>query len=276
VGRKPPGLPRDLDRPAPPPVSSATMPHPVLNASATWRLARTGSRPLALPLRGLCPAVERSASTPPQLWLPCHRRGRPDATGASKTTSPTCPNSNSMAPREPSGCSLAGDVNHGMAADDPLTCVVWRVASMLGRTAALRRRLQDGAPGNPAEWPPAAISLTRLPQTGEVAAQFAAWWKRPSPAQRRQADRDPGEDDSSARDTSSSGRRPPWWARPSTPGVSGCRSSSQRPPEAKPRPGPRLEKAEAAPRLDAPPGPGRTPFTTGWQLIRPSPRPDRA
>jgi transposase len=79
---------------------------------------------------------------------------------------------------EPAGLFLAGDVHPGHAADDPLYLPLYRrVRAMLGQTgllyagdckmAALETRAEIAANGD--------FYLTRLPLTGEVAAQFSAW-----------------------------------------------------------------------------------------------------
>jgi transposase len=79
---------------------------------------------------------------------------------------------------QPSGLFLAGDVHPGNAADDPLYLPLYRrVRAMLGQTgllyagdckmAALETRAEIASNGD--------FYLTRLPLTGEVAAQFAAW-----------------------------------------------------------------------------------------------------
>src|SRR5438132_13533087 len=77
---------------------------------------------------------------------------------------------------EPIGLFLAGDVHPGNAADDPLYLPLYRrVRTILGQTgllytgdckmAALETRAEIAKDGD--------FSLTRLPMTGEVAAQFA-------------------------------------------------------------------------------------------------------
>ena len=113
--------------------------------------------------------------------------------------------------------------------------------------------------------------LTRLPLTGEVAAQFAAWVEA---ALDRRAGREAGRDPPRGgthrpRDTSSSGRRSAvvgqtehtWTERVQ---IIRSEASAQSQAAALER---RLEKAEAALRgLTPPPGPGRTQFTTGWEL----------
>src|SRR4029077_5595088 len=79
---------------------------------------------------------------------------------------------------EPTGLYLAGDVHPGHAADDPLYRPLYRrVRTLLGQTgllyagdckmAALETRAEIAANGD--------FYLTRLPATGEVAAQFAVW-----------------------------------------------------------------------------------------------------
>src|SRR6478752_1528400 len=79
---------------------------------------------------------------------------------------------------EPTGLYLAGDVHPGHAADDPLYLPLYRrVRVLLGQTgllyagdckmAALETRAEIAAAGD--------FYLTRLPMTGEVSAQFAAW-----------------------------------------------------------------------------------------------------
>ena len=133
------------------------------------------------------------------------------------------------------------------------------------KMAALETRAEIAADGD--------FYLTRLPMTGEVAAQFAGLGG--GGADRRaggELGRDPrARTSSSAGDTSSSGRNPPWWARRSTPGSSAVQiirseALAQSQAAALER---RLEKAEAALRgLTPPPGPGRTQFTTGWELER--------
>ncbi len=79
---------------------------------------------------------------------------------------------------EPTGLFLAGDVHPGNAADDPLDLPLSRrVRTMLGQTgllssgdcqmAALETRAEIAAHRD--------FSLTRLPLTGTVAAQFSEW-----------------------------------------------------------------------------------------------------
>src|SRR3954471_8346390 len=79
---------------------------------------------------------------------------------------------------EPTGLFLAGDVHPGNAADDPLYLPLYRrVRTLLGQTglldagdckmAALETRAAIAASQD--------FSLTRLPLTGTVPAEFAAW-----------------------------------------------------------------------------------------------------
>ena len=79
---------------------------------------------------------------------------------------------------EPTGLFLAGDVHPGNAADDPLYLPLYRrVRTLLGQTgllyagdckmAALETRAEIAANQD--------FYLTRLPLTGTVQAQFAAW-----------------------------------------------------------------------------------------------------
>jgi transposase len=79
---------------------------------------------------------------------------------------------------EPTGLVLAGDVHPGNAADDPLYLPLYRrIRTMLSQTgllyagdckmAALETRAEIAANGD--------FYLTRLPLTGTVQAQFAAW-----------------------------------------------------------------------------------------------------
>src|SRR5206468_9436848 len=99
--------------------------------------------------------------------------------GHSKDHRPDLPQIKLMAAAaEPVGLFLAGDVHPGHAADDPLYLPLYRrVRTLLGQTgllyagdckmAALETRAEIAQNGD--------FYLTRLPMTGEVAAQFAAW-----------------------------------------------------------------------------------------------------
>src|SRR2546421_12129590 len=82
------------------------------------------------------------------------------------------------APAEPAGLFLAGEAHPANPAEDPLSLPLSRrVRPILGQTgllyagdckmAALETRAEIAATGD--------FYLTRLPMTGEVAAQFAAW-----------------------------------------------------------------------------------------------------
>jgi transposase len=99
--------------------------------------------------------------------------------GHSKDHRPDLPQIKLMAATAwPGSLFLAGDVHPGHAADDPLYLPLYRrVRTLLDRTgllyvgdckmAALETRAEIAAAGD--------LYLTRLPLTGEVAAQFAAW-----------------------------------------------------------------------------------------------------
>src|SRR5262249_32118892 len=99
--------------------------------------------------------------------------------GHSKDHRPDLPQIKLMAAAaEPSGLFLAGDVHPGNVADDPLYLPLYRrVRELLGQTgllytgdckmAALETRAAIAAAGD--------FYLTRLPLTGEVAAQFTGW-----------------------------------------------------------------------------------------------------
>jgi transposase len=99
--------------------------------------------------------------------------------GHSKDHRPDLPQIKLMAAAaQPGGLFLAGDVHPGNAADDPLYLPLYRrVRDLLGQAgllyvgdckmAALETRAEIAAAGD--------LYLTRLPLTGEVAAQFATW-----------------------------------------------------------------------------------------------------
>src|SRR6478672_9599807 len=99
--------------------------------------------------------------------------------GHSKDHRPDLPQIKLMAAAaEPSGLFLAGDVHPGNAADDPLYLPLYRRArALLGQAgllyagdckmAALETRAEIASKGD--------FYLTRLPLTGTVPAQFAAW-----------------------------------------------------------------------------------------------------
>jgi transposase len=176
---------------------------------------------------------------------------------------------------EPVGLFLAGDIHPGNAADDPLYLPLYRrVRTLLGQAgllysgdckmAALETRAEIAAGGD--------YYLTRLPLTGTVPSQFAAWIE----------DAVAGDQAASLveirRDKELLGRgyefeRPQaavvgpeqhtWTERVQ---VVRSESAAQSQAAALDR---RLKKVEAAVRgLTPPVGPGRTQFTTGWELER--------
>src|SRR3954451_24411839 len=180
---------------------------------------------------------------------------------------------------EPTGLFLAGDIHPGDAADDPLYLPLYRrVRSMLDRTgllyagdckmAALEARAEIAAKGD--------FYLTRLPLTGAVAAQFAAWVEaavdRDRAAELIEVHRGEGQEKEllgrgyeferpQAATVGEAGRA--WTER-----VQVIRSGSAAASQAAALDR-RLEQAEAAVRdLTPPVGPGRTQFTSGWELER--------
>jgi transposase len=196
--------------------------------------------------------------------------------GHSKDHRPDLPQIKLMAAAaSPGGLFLAGDVHPGNAADDPLYLPLYRrIRTLLDRTgllyvgdckmAALETRAEIAAGGD--------FYLTRLPLTGEVAAQFSAWveaaltgdavakvveirheeeliakgyeFERAQSAVVEQAGRT-------------------WIER-----VQIIRSEAAAATQAAALER-RLGQAEAAVRgLTPPPGPGRRQFTTGWELER--------
>ena len=175
----------------------------------------------------------------------------------------------------PGGLFLAGDVHPGNAADDPLYLPLYRrVRRLWDRTgllyvgdckmAAIETRAEMAADGD--------YYLTRLPSTGEVAAQFAAWVEEAltgDAATKLVEIR--GEEGLIARgyefereqSASVAGRAHTWTER-----VLILRSEAAAGSQAAALER-RLEQAEAAVRgLTPPPGPGRRPFTIGWELER--------
>jgi transposase len=194
--------------------------------------------------------------------------------GHSKDHRPDLPQIKLMAAAaEPSGLFLAGDVHPGNAADDPLYLPLYRrVREQLGQTgllyagdckmAALETRAEIAANQD--------FYLTRLPLTGEVSAQFAAWVETALTGEQAAKLVEIRRDDDLIGtgyefDRSQSaviGKTKHTW----TERVQIIRSeaSAQSQAAALER---RMEKAEAAVRgLTPPPGPRRTQFTTGWQL----------
>jgi transposase len=194
--------------------------------------------------------------------------------GHSKDHRPDLPQIKLMAAAaEPSGLFLAGDVHPGNAADDPLYLPLYRrVRELLGQAgllyagdckmAAVETRAEIAAAGD--------FYLTRLPMTGEVAAQFPAWVEAAmtsAPAvdlvEIRAEDELIGRGYEFERSQSAVvGRAVHTWIER----VQIIRSEALAQSQAAAL-GRRLDKAEAALRgLTPPPGPGRTQFTTGWEL----------
>jgi transposase len=176
---------------------------------------------------------------------------------------------------EPVGLFLAGDVHPGNAADDPLYLPLYRrVRAMLGqdgllysgdcKMAALETRAELAASRD--------FYLTRLPLTGTVQAQFAAWVEAAIVGDRaatlteiRRGEELLGRGYEFERPQAAVvGRAEHTW----TERVQVLRSESAAASQAAALDR-RLEKAEAAVRgLTPPPGPGRTQFTAGWELER--------
>jgi transposase len=180
---------------------------------------------------------------------------------------------------EPTGLYLAGDIHPGNAADDPLYLPLYRrVRAILGQTgllyagdckmAALETRGEIAANQD--------FYLTRLPLTGAVPAQFAAWVEAAvvgdQAAKLIAIHRGEGEE----RELLGRGyelERPQtavvgdvehtWTERVQ---VIRSESAAQSQAAALDR---RLKQAEAAVRgLTPPVGPGRTQFSSGWELER--------
>jgi len=194
--------------------------------------------------------------------------------GHSKDHRPDLPQIKLMAAvAEPSGLFLAGDVHPGHAADDPLYLPLYRrVGKLLGQTgllytgdckmAALETRAEIAATGD--------FYLTRLPLTGEVAAQFTTWVEAAltGAAAAKLAEIRGGDEligvgyefqrsQSAVVDQAVS----TWTERVQIIRSETLASSQAAALER------RLERAEAALfGLTPPPGPGRTQFTTGWEL----------
>lgn len=196
--------------------------------------------------------------------------------GHSKDHRPDLPQIKLMAAAAwPGGLFLAGDVHPGNAADDPLYLPLYRrVRPLLGQTgllyvgdckmAALETRAEIAANED--------FYLTRLPLTGEVAAQFAGWVEAALTGEavakvvaiRREEELIAKGYEFERVQTAVVGERERTW----TERVQVIRSeaAAQSQATALER---RLEKAEAAVRgLTPPPGPGRAQYTTGWELDR--------
>jgi transposase len=178
---------------------------------------------------------------------------------------------------EPSGLYLAGDVHPGNAADDPLYLPLYRrVRALLGQTgllyagdckmAALETRAEIAANQD--------FYLTRLPLTGTVQAQFAAWVEAAVVGDRAAKliaiRRGEGEEQEllgrgyefERLQAAVVGEVEHTW----TERVQVIRSEAAAASQAAALDR-RLKQAEAAVRdLTPPVGPGRTQFTSGWEL----------
>jgi transposase len=180
---------------------------------------------------------------------------------------------------EPTGLYLAGDVHPGNAADDPLYLPLYRrVRVLLGRTgllysgdckmAALETRAEIAAHQD--------FYLTRLPLTGTVPAEFTAWVEAAlvgdQAAKLIEICRGEGQEQEllgrgyefERTQTSTVGAVEHTWTERVQ--VLRSESAAQSQAAALDR---RLKQTEAALRRLTPPvGPGRTQFTTGWELER--------
>jgi transposase len=176
---------------------------------------------------------------------------------------------------EPTGLFLAGDVHPGNAADDPLYLPLYRrVRAMLGQSGLL----YSGDCKMAASETRAEIAanqdfyLTRLPLTGAVPAQFSAWVEAAIVGAQtaqlieiRREEEIVGRGYEFERPQSAVVDRDEhaWTERVQ---IIRSEAAAQSQAEALDR---RLKKTEAAVRsLTPPPGPGRTQFTTGWELER--------
>jgi transposase len=176
---------------------------------------------------------------------------------------------------EPTGLFLAGDVHPGNAADDPLYLPLYRrVRTLLGQAgllysgdckmAALETRAEIAANRD--------FYLTRLPLTGVVPAQFSEWVEAAIVGDQaatliaiRRGEEFIGRGYEFERNQSAvvDGDEHTWTER-----VQVIRSESAAESQAAALDR-RLKQAEAAVRgLTPPPGPGRTQYTTGWELER--------
>jgi transposase len=194
--------------------------------------------------------------------------------GHSKDHRPDLPQIKLMAAAaEPSGIFLAGDVHPGNAADDPLYLPLYRrVRDILGQTgllyagdckmAALETRAEIAAHGD--------FYLTRLPLTGEVQAQFPNWVEAALTGEQagelveihRDEERLGMGYEFERNQTAEVGTTEYTWTERVQIIHSEATAESQTAALQR-----RLERAEASIRgLTPPPGPGRTQFTTGWEL----------
>src|SRR3954454_14206972 len=176
---------------------------------------------------------------------------------------------------EPSGLFLAGDVHPGNAADDPLYLPLYRrVRTLLGQTgllytgdckmAALETRAEIAANRD--------FYLTRLPLTGAVPAQFSEWVEAAVVGEQAATliDISRGEEligrgyEFERPQSAMVGQDEQAW----TERVQVIRSEAAAESQAAALDR-RLKQTEAAVRgLTPPVGPGRTQFTTGWELER--------
>jgi transposase len=176
---------------------------------------------------------------------------------------------------EPTGLFLAGDVHPGNAADDPLYLPLYRrVRTMLGQTgllysgdckmAALETRAEIAANRD--------FYLTRLPLTGAVQAQFSEWVEAAIVGDRAatliEIRRDEeilgrGYEFERLQSAVVGQEELAWTERVQ---IIRSEAAARSQAEALDR---RLKKIETAVRsLTPPPGPGRTQFSTGWELER--------
>jgi transposase len=178
---------------------------------------------------------------------------------------------------EPTGLFLAGDVHPGNAADDPLYLPLYRrVRTILGRTgllyagdckmAALETRAEIAANGD--------FYLTRLPLTGTVPAQFAEWVEAAVDGDQAAKLIDVHRGEGQERESLGRGYE---FGRPQSAVVGGAEHtwtervqvfrSEQTAANQAAALDRRLKQTEAAVRHLTPPvGPGRTQFTSGWEL----------
>jgi transposase len=194
--------------------------------------------------------------------------------GHSKDHRPDLPQIKLMAAAaEPSGLFLGADVHPGNAADDPLYLPLYRrVRELLGevgllyagdcKMAALETRAEIAANGD--------FYLTRLPLTGEVQTQFVTWVETAVTGEQAGKLMDIWQDEERVgmgyeferfQSAVVDATQHTWSERVQ---IIRSESAAESQTAALQR---RLDKAEAALRgLTPPPGPGRTQFTTGWEL----------
>lgn len=196
--------------------------------------------------------------------------------GNSKDHRPDLPQIKLMAAAaEPTGLFLASDVHPGNAADDPLYLPLYRrVRALLGqrgllytgdcKMAALETRAEIAFNQD--------FYLTRLPMTGEVATQFASWVEAALTGAKASELVAIRRDDEliavgyefERSQTAVVGQTEHRWSERVQIIRSEALAKSQAAALER-----RLKDAEAALcGLTPPPGPGRTQFTTGWELER--------